>query len=232
MSLLEFRNGLGKYTGHWIKPADLKYILKNHTYLTVSDLKQIYIRTHEFGTGKFSEMLQAMIIWPNQNFRSLRYDQFKCKMWLIHNLSYFIKYHSEIIIVGSWHGLLALMLKYQGYQNVYCSDIDREANEVAQFLGVTKWSTENDMFEIDYSDYDVIINTSCEHVAFESWLELIPEGKTVALQSTNMPDGDHINPVDTLDDFKKSCEHIVSIVRTDERPTGKTYKRFLIIGTT
>lgn len=225
-------NRLKKETGCRFNIWDLKYIFKTHTYLSCSDLKQIYVRTLEFGTGKFKEMIEAMIVYPDQNFRSLRYDQFKCKMWLIHCLSCFIEYHSEMIIVGSWHGLLALMLNYQGYQNVYCSDIDIEANEVAQYLGVTKWSNENDMFKIDFDDYDIIINTSCEHVAFENWLELIPEGKTVALQSTNLPDGDHTNPVDSLEDFKKSCEHIVSVERAEERTTAEKYKRFTIIGTT
>ena len=63
------------------------------------------------------------------------------------------------------------------------------------------------MYALDYSasGADLVINTSCEHIAdLPAWLSLLPRGTQVLLQSNDyFSEPTHINCVPTLEAFSE-----------------------------
>jgi hypothetical protein len=58
-----------------------------------------------------------------------------------------------------------------------------------------------DVNDIDLTKFDLIINTSCEHIADNSWYDRIPAGTKVVLHSNNLPGYDHVNCCENLDEM-------------------------------
>jgi trans-aconitate methyltransferase len=81
------------------------------------------------------------------------------------------------------------------------------------------------------SGADLVINTSCEHIAdIRAWLSLLPPGSRVLLQSNNyFSEPTHINCVETLDAFIAQAG-LSAIAFSGSLPMKK-YTRFMLIGT-
>ena len=79
---------------------------------------------------------------------------------------------------------------------------------------------------------DTFINTSCEHIKnFTNWFKLLLPGKLVALQSNNYFEiKDHINCVNSLDEFKQQAP-LNNIIYEGELELEK-YTRYMLIGYT
>jgi hypothetical protein len=161
------------------------------------------------------------------------------KFWLVEEL---MKAHrlfdEKIVIAGSWFGVLGYLLRTKFVDvQVTCVDIDPRCEVFLSKLvpeyqpnrvkGVTA-----DLYDFDYSDQDVIINTSCEHLTnLSGWLEKIPSGKTVVLQSSNYEKlEEHQNCVKSLQEIiQQTGSHISEIKYTGE--WGFTmYTRYMLIG--
>jgi hypothetical protein len=85
----------------------------------------------------------------------------------------------------------------------------------------------DDVNNVDMSEYDVIINTSCEHIADDSWFHKINKHALVILHSTNLKADDHYN----------TCNSLIEMTNKypmDYRYTGEllldTYSRYMVIG--
>ncbi|MFP5518964.1 MAG: hypothetical protein ACLGGX_03620 [Bdellovibrionia bacterium] len=67
------------------------------------------------------------------------------------------------------------------------------------------WDWQSHIIEAEkfnrYGDFDLIINTSCEHMT-STWYEKVPEGTLVALQNTDLKHSKHINTCEDLTDLK------------------------------
>ena len=145
-----------------------------------------------------------------------------------------LQHAPEILIVGGWHGTLALMLKHYAYftHTAITTDIDSDCTKIAQTFGCVASTV--DMFEIEYDivPADFIINTSCEHIDFNKWIELIPKGKMVALQSSDMKYKNHIDNIFSIDKFIERAK--LSEVYDFDMKTfyglDQWYSRFLLIG--
>ncbi|MBZ0216578.1 MAG: hypothetical protein K8F25_08500, partial [Fimbriimonadaceae bacterium] len=91
-----------------------------------------------------------------------------------------------------------------------------------------------DMYDLDYADVSerpgLIINTSCEHIAdLAGWLDLIPAGTPLLMQSNNMFDEpSHINCVENEDAFEAQA-NLAEILFKGALPLKK-YTRFMLIG--
>ena len=95
----------------------------------------------------------------------------------------------------------------------------------------TFWSTKNDRESYPITDSpNTIINTSCEHIEkFTDWFKLLLPGKLVALQSNNYFEiKDHINCVNSLDEFKQQAP-LNNIIYEGELELEK-YTRYMVIG--
>lgn len=153
-------------------------------------------------------------------------------------------------IMGCWFGsILVPLLINREAKKIYGWDMDKYAISLAEklFQGMVKpeffvqdvWLEKPSFFE----KCDVIINTSCEHMPpiryWPGWKQYFgnitseKKNPTFIFQSNNMHGlRDHINTVDTLQEFKDQMHPMMDIIHSDEieHPLEKGMKRFTIIG--
>jgi hypothetical protein len=163
--------------------------------------------------------------------------QMKSKEWLIDCLDEFIPQPVTVDVHGGWVGVLPSMLFQSNIPiaSIQSIDIDPTNQHVAtlmnqmeahegRFSAITK-----DMCNF-HSYADVIINTSCEHIAqeqYDKWLSNLPVTSLIVLQSTDYKMDEHVRPATSLFEFIKQSNLKVKWSGELELPL---YKRFMIIG--
>jgi hypothetical protein len=173
---------------------------------------------------------------------ALNRKQIACKTWLIDELhkAYGGDYRS-IWVMGGWYGVLsALICEDPRYTiaEIVSYDIDEGCEDVAECLnrehaieGRFKARTA-DMLEIDYAagTPDLVVNTSCEHLEdVGAWLDLIPRGTRLVLQSNNyFGEPDHFNCASSLEEFKAQAP--ISTIDYEGELALKNYTRYMLIG--
>lgn len=146
----------------------------------------------------------------------------------------------RVCIVGGWHGVLGAMLLHDKrftVESVCSVDRDRSCREVADSVNRTHVdsgkfkSLTADMLDLDYvNDYDVVVNTSCEHLPnLGDWLKLIPDRMLLALQSNDYYGIEgHVSCVDDLAAFKRQAPLAVPMFEGQKKIS--IYTRFMLIG--
>lgn len=171
---------------------------------------------------------------------AFNHKQVSCKVWARDRL-----YESSgpsfgrIAVLGGWYGILPAMLLEDSRFNVDAIDsydINPAVEQVARTLnsafGDKFRAMTADMYALDYRSMgaDLLINTSCEHIAdLGDWLALIPSGTRVLLQSNDyFSEPTHISCVSSLDEFRAQA----SLARLDFAGAlpMKKYTRFMLIG--
>ena len=163
--------------------------------------------------------------------------QIKSKEWLIENLRPHVTKEVTIDIHGGWVGVLASMLFQSGLPigKIRSVDIDHHVQDTA--------NTMNKGEEIDgkftallanmcdrQANYDVIINTSCEHVSqsqYDQWLANRMPNALLVLQSNNYQIEEHVRIAQSLDEFKQQSNIDVVWQGELELPL---YTRYMLIG--
>jgi hypothetical protein len=185
----------------------------------------------------------ALYSTPSEN--APRYEEFRdmfssgqirSKEWIIQELLNlgFNYTHKKILITGCWFGTLGLMINNKFPKaDVIMLDIDPRCEKFIQSVIYENDSMScitEDMYNHEYSE-DFIINTSCEHMPdIGIWLDRIPSGKIVILQSNNYHKGNgHINSVDNLDMFRRQVG--LSHILYSGELKFPMYNRYMIIGT-
>ena len=141
------------------------------------------------------DMINAF--WPSQ---------IKSKLWVVDWLKHTTFPMENVIIFGSWYGVLADILKIEfPYLNITCNDIDEKAMEWCR--GKHKIDI-GDMCDYIYKDpVDIVINTSTEHMTqkkYDVWYDNIPKGAYYIIQGNNdSAEPDHIRSSENLDEFLK-----------------------------
>jgi len=171
---------------------------------------------------------------------AFNHKQVACKMWARDELFNTCGgTFQRIWILGGWYGVLAAMLFEDSRFNIEqidSIDIDEGVASVAEtmngsasgFRAITA-----DMYALDYSSAkpDLVVNTSCEHIAdVRAWLDMLPKGTTVLLQSNDyFAEPTHINCVESQEAF----ERLASLAKVQFSGTlpQKKYNRFMLIGT-
>ncbi len=166
--------------------------------------------------------------------------QIACKMWARDKLFESLggKFH-RIFIVGGWYAVLAAMVFDDSRFDVAScesSDIDPAVAAVAHTLnghaGSRFHAITHDMYTLDYAKArpDLVINTSCEHIAdLRDWLGLLPAGTAVLLQSNNyFSEPGHISCMHSLTQFAAAAQ-LAEVLYSGELP-AKNYTRFMLIG--
>lgn len=139
----------------------------------------------------------------------------------------------RVAILGGWIGTLGLMMNaYELDVDITSVDLDARANRIAMTLNYDhKFKTlQSDMYEVNYDDFDIIINTSSEHIPdIAAWAEKIPEGKMVIVQNNNFEEGEgHVSCVRNSVELRtKLGLKEVLFEGTIEFPQ---YRRFMLIG--
>lgn len=169
--------------------------------------------------------------------------QSACKRWLLRELRNAVGPRvGSVLVLGGWYGALATLLLEHGEvraRRVESVDLDpactatalrlnREHAAAGRFTARTA-----DMLRVDLTAEprpDVVVNTSCEHVArFSEWFARVPAGTTLVLQSNDYyADPQHVNCVPDLETFRRQAP-LARVRFAGSLPTRK-YTRFMLIG--
>jgi hypothetical protein len=175
--------------------------------------------------------------------------QILSKIWLAEELESVINnlnFQSplRILILGGWYGIINFIFQIRStliIEKVRSIDIDKDSCDNADLINNSwvwqEWkfkSLNNDANYFNYSkeDFNLIINTSVEHIDSREWFNKIPSDTFVVLQSNNMDHDDHCRNHsscnDLLLDFPLSKIYF-SGEKLFEYPSW-SFKRFMIIG--
>lgn len=170
--------------------------------------------------------------------------QLLSKLWLTEKLSTLIDADLikvpegtklKVAILGGWIGTLALMLNcWELPLDITSIDLDERANRIAEKLNydfVFKTS-QDDMYDVNYAEYDIIINTVSEHIpSIKVWRSKIPEGKILIVQNNDFEEGEgHVSTVSSSVALRKQLS--LSKVFYEGTREFPMYNRFMLIGRT
>jgi hypothetical protein len=163
--------------------------------------------------------------------------QIKSKEWLIKELHQWCRQEVSVDIHGGWMGTLASMLFQSNLViskirtidiDPSCSPIADEMNRLELIQGRFE-SITNNMCDV-ITNYDVVINTSCEHMSqpdFDKWLTNVSKQSLIVLQSNDYKIPEHIRIAKNLKEFEKQSSIDIAWSGELQLPL---YRRFLIIG--
>ena len=154
------------------------------------------------------------------------------------------------LILCGWSGVLANLLLEKLFDGIMSVDNNPDCEPVAIRLNYEDYTegrfnaVTRDIFDLDYhqwdlavnkfngkpSHFDIIVNTSCEHIkSFDKWYKLLPKGQLLLLQSNDFFEiEEHINCVDSLEAFKAMVP-MKHLLFAGELPF-ENYTRFMLIG--
>ena len=167
--------------------------------------------------------------------------QLLSKNWLIEKMQSELAWEdfpdgvAKVAILGGWIGTLALLMNsFELPVNITSIDLDARANRIAEKLNWDfKFSTRTEsMYQIDYSEFDIIINTSSEHIEdIPKWRALIPSNKILIVQNNDFEEGDgHVSCVKNSDDLKTLLD-LKEVLYEGTRQFPQ-YNMFMLIGRT
>ena len=172
------------------------------------------------------------------------HGQIHSKLWLCEKLEPYLTPKDKIAILGSWYNVLGFMLNIRKpyyYKNIVGYDKDTIqdiANNIIQswnqLPNQTVVNRQANVNELDLSHYNVIINTSVEHIEGDGWFNNIPIGSLVCIQSLNLPIGVYeiVNETKSLEELQirfKLNKTVYTGTKEFNYPV-LPYKRFMIIG--
>ena len=180
---------------------------------------------------------------------ALNRNQVASKRWLIDRLREAAgDRFGTITVLGGWFGVLGAMLLHDArlaIRRVVSVDIDPRCVAVAESLNAThvrsgRFVAETgDMLVRDYPPVapegdlgspDVVVNTSCEHIAeFGDWFARLPQRQLVVLQSNDyLGVAGHVNCAPDLEAFRAQAP-LRELLFAGTLP-AKRYRRFMLIG--
>lgn len=179
---------------------------------------------------------------------ALNANQVASKLWLADALRESVgPRFGHVVVLGGWMGVLGAVLLHDprlSIERVTSVDIDPSCAPVAMTINATHAETgrfvaqTGDMLAIDYASAfpsgdgatDVVVNTSCEHLAdFDGWYARLPAGRLVVLQSNDyFACPEHVGCVPDLASFRERAP-LAETIYTGERRM-KRYTRFMLIG--
>ena len=170
---------------------------------------------------------------------AFNHKQVACKMWARDCLYAATGgRYRKVWLMGGWYGVLAAMLfddRRFDIALLESFDIDPDVATIARTLtggGENFHAATADMYDLDYRQAkpDLVINTSCEHIAdVRAWLNLLAPGTLVLLQSNDyFSEPTHVNCMPSLAAFAKHAA-LAGTLYAGELPQKK-YTRFMLIG--
>jgi len=180
-------------------------------------------------------------------------SQIASKIWLCQHLELLCEglqytlHNHRIAVYAGWYGVLSFILLTRGnikyVQWVRSFDVDPVCEDIAdeinchwvmkdwKFKAVTK-DVNDQQWTTPSNDPTIVINTSTEHFDKQDWFFKIPKGILVALHSTDMKHEEHVNTVDSLEEFKNRYP-LSKVEYFGEREFSypdREFRRFMIIG--
>ena len=177
-------------------------------------------------------------------------SQWSSKLWIMKELNpYLSKFGKQgsykIAVLGGWYGLLSyVMIKELGVEieQIDSFDIDSMTSKIGKIFNkdVINYYVQ-DVAEINFSNtYDIIINTSSEHMVQETinhTIDSSDSGTIFVLESNDFKLPDHINCSESEEEFanryRQYFNEFVTFTkpwRSHRYPLGNNYDRYLGIG--
>jgi len=172
---------------------------------------------------------------------SVNKNQIASKEWLIENLVPFL--HDDIkkvCVMGGWYGLSALMLAQHTNVPIDSVDYDPETKRIGKLL--TRGYDNIQLITEDAADwffhkpkrYQLIINTSCEHIDqidLDLMVAMKREDTIICFQSNNYHSiQSHINTHNSLDEFVDSLKLTEVLFKEEMKAPSGQYDRYMVIG--
>lgn len=165
---------------------------------------------------------------------AFRTKQLQSKQWLMHNFqSFCYKKNYKVLVVGGWLGFTSYCLYNLGYTNITEVDLDPEVAEFSKHLNRFNKNFNHitaDINHLNLNEYDVIVNTSCEHIQQHQWFNNLYKNKLLFLQSTDLQGHEHTNIVQSITEMQKLYKFNTTLY-SGQLECG-SYNRFMIIGIT
>lgn len=173
---------------------------------------------------------------PSRTLDAFWKGQLSSKEWLIKSLEPFIDRYVTVEIHGGWVGVLASML-FQStlpISRITSIDIDPSCEKTASMMNkaeemVGKFTAITADMCSTVPTSDIVINTSCEHITqeqYNQWLESVPKGCLLVLQSNNYNIEEHVR-------IANSLEHFIEQSRVDPLFSSQLelplYTRYMVI---
>lgn len=176
---------------------------------------------------------------------ALSTGQLASKLWILNEIEDCLPDNPHILIVGGWIGTLSRLFlsyfeKYHSYEKYFITSLDIDpvstgmATVVNMRFPVSFTAITKDMYNVtpeEYQNYNVVINTSCEHIQdVRKWSDGIPEGTIIVAQSNNFIEHpQHINCVNSENELEDQLNLRHIYYKGSKVLTG-TYTRFMVIG--
>jgi hypothetical protein len=161
---------------------------------------------------------------------AFRINQMQGKAWMLSNIKK-VNRNTKVLVIGSWLGFTSYCLFKEGFKYITETDIDSRLEKMARQVNLPNESFKhlnNDVNELDLSDYGLIINTSCEHIEDNRWFDKAKSGTILALQSTNFRCPDHVNIVNSLDEMKS--KYPLKYTYADDLVFNQMFVRYMVVG--
>jgi len=179
---------------------------------------------------------------------SMNQSQLESKLWIIQELIKLEIKPKIVAILAGWYSqyIIPLLIEH-GVEFIYNFEIDRDAKDISykfnkRYKDQEKYQCHitDIMFkeiwrkEENYGAFDVLINTSCEHMfpmrRFRELNKNLSGNPIYVLQSTNEDKyEDHINCVSGPEELAEQAE-LINVVYSGTKVLDNGMNRFMVIG--
>jgi hypothetical protein len=184
---------------------------------------------------------------------SMNQSQLESKLWIVNELSELMLFPKSVALLAGWYAnfITPLLIDELGVKYILNLDSDPDVKTISYKFNkrykINKDHTKNRddgclyrcemhdvMFEPikKYGDFDLVINTSCEHMFSMSRFRKLNKSKNYiyVLQSSNDRQyDDHINCVDSADELADQAD-IVDVMYSGEMKLSNSMTRYMVIG--
>lgn len=178
--------------------------MREHLKNTDINYSDISVFIPDVMNAMFNEKAASVLdLWEIR--AAFRVKMMQSKAWLIQKfLEQNLDKNKHILIVGGWLGFTSWALFKNGYTNITEIDIDSRLHDFSTHLNRFNGNFKHmvaDINDIITNQYDIIINTSCEHIVDNKWFDDIKIGTILVLQSNNIDVPDHTNKCYSIDEM-------------------------------
>ncbi len=185
------------------------------------------------------------------DFSAFSHGQIHSKLWLCEEIEKHITKPCNVAILGCWYNILGFMMVTRNkdlYNYIDGIDLNQDAITIANKI-CDAWMINDDqkiknqcyhVSNIEFYNYDFIINTSCEDMTSNKWYENIWDNKIVCLQTNNLTQEqvskyqgwNIVNPNPTIEVFKNKypMKEILFEGKKDFDYGDLKYSRYMLIG--
>ena len=168
-------------------------------------------------------------------------SQLQSKLWLINELIELNIDYKRVALIGGWFAnfITELLITEARADLVHNYEIDEDAKNISykynkryKDIGKYQCSIKDVMMQIMEEDFDLVINSSCEHMfPMTKFYELNPDIRCLyALQSTDDDQyDDHINCVESPEELAEQA-NINNVLYSGTKVLSNGMNRFMVIG--